>query len=72
MKPITIGSNCFIGARATLLPGTTIGKNCIIGACSVVKGNIPDDSIVVGNPARIIKNTKEWTKEILEKNDFIS
>lgn len=55
-KHIKIGNNSFIGARASILPGTTIGNNCIIGACTVVKGNIPDGSIVVGNPAKIIKN----------------
>ena len=57
---IKIGDNTFIGARVTILPGTEIGKNCIIGACTVVKGEIPDDSIVVGNPGRIIGNVVEW------------
>lgn len=52
--PITIGDNSFIGARASVLPGTSIGTNCIIGACAVVKGVIPNGSIVVGNPSRII------------------
>ena len=37
-KPIKIGNNSFIGARVSLLPGTTIGNDCIIGACAVVKG----------------------------------
>lgn len=59
-KKIVIGNDTFIGARVSILPGTTIGKCCIIGACSVVKGNIPDYSIVVGNPAKIIKDTREW------------
>lgn len=52
--PISIGENSFIGARASLLPGTKIGKNCIIGACTVVKGEIPDNSVVIGNPSKII------------------
>lgn len=68
--PIAIGDNSFIGARVTLLPGTFIGKNCIIGAGSVVKGNIPDNSIVIGNPARIIANTKEWATKKYEKADY--
>mgnify|MGYP004522003761 CR=1 FL=1 len=60
---ITIGDNSFIGARASLLPGTNIGKNCIIGACAVVKGNIPDGKIVVGNPGKIVGETKELYKK---------
>ena len=55
--PISIGDNSFIGARASLLPGTNIGKNCIIGACAVVKGTIPDNSVVIGNPCRILTST---------------
>lgn len=65
-KAISIGNNCFIGARSSILPGTIIGNNVIVGACSVVKGNIPDNCIVVGNPCKVIANTKEWaiSKEI--------
>ncbi|MEE0944422.1 MAG: acyltransferase [Clostridia bacterium] len=71
LNEIYIGENSFIGARASLLPGTHIGDNCIIGAGAVVKGNIPDDSIVVGNPAKIVGSTQEWTKRHIEKKDFI-
>ncbi|MCK5536211.1 MAG: acyltransferase [Bacteroidales bacterium] len=60
---IFIGENTFIGIRVIILPGTTIGKNCIIGAGAVVKGTIPDDSIVVGNPSRIVGNTRDWVKK---------
>lgn len=51
---IVIGDNCFIGIDSIILPNSTIGKNCIIGAGSVVRGNIPDNSVVMGNPAKII------------------
>ena len=44
--PITIGNNCWIGANAVILRGTTIGDNCVIGAGCIVKGNIPDSSKV--------------------------
>ena len=64
VKGISIGNNCFIGARATLLPGTTIGDNVIVGAGSVVKGNIPAGVIVIGNPAKIIKNTEEFGRKV--------
>lgn len=60
LESIIIGRNSFIGKRATILPGTTIGENVIVGACSVVKGKIPDNSIVVGNPGKIIGKTSEW------------
>ena len=60
LKHISIGENVFIGANSTILPGTEIGKNTIIGAGSVVKGKIPENSIVLGNPAAIVANTLEW------------
>lgn len=68
---IKIGNNCFIGARASILPNTIIGNNVIVGACSVVKGIIPDDSIIVGNPAKIIGNTAEYAKKHLESKDYL-
>lgn len=68
---IVIGDNSFVGARASLLPNTYIGKNCIIGACSVVKGKIPDNSIVVGNPAKIVGNTLEWAQKHKSLKDYI-
>ena len=53
-KPVVIGDNCYIGFRATILPGVTIGNNCVIGACAVVTKDVPENSIVVGNPARAV------------------
>ena len=70
-KDIFIGDNCFIGARASLLPGATIGKNCIIGACAVVKGSIPDDSIVIGNPSKIIGSVSEYAKKHIGLKDYM-
>ena len=71
IKPITIGRDTFIGARVTILPGTRIGQNCIIGTAAVVKGNIPDNSIVVGNPGKVIFNTNEWAKSKVMKKDWV-
>ena len=58
-KPVTIGNNVFIGMNSMILPGVTIGNNVIIGANSVVNKDIPDNSVVVGNPAKVIKNVHE-------------
>lgn len=46
-----------IGACTILFSGTTIGHNCIIGAGAVVKGQVPDYSILAGNPAKVIGKT---------------
>jgi len=54
-KPITIGKNSFIGARAMILPGVSIGDQAIVGAMSVITKNIPSDQVVAGNPARKIR-----------------
>jgi len=53
-KPITIGKNSFIGARAMILPGVSIGDQAIVGAMSLVSKNVPDHQIVAGNPAKKI------------------
>jgi len=55
-KPVRIGSRCFIGVSAVVLPGVTIGDDCIIGAGSIVTRNIPPGSVAVGNPARVIRS----------------
>ena len=52
---VTVGEGTIIGAGSTVIPGITIGEWCKIGAGSVVTKNIPNGSIAVGNPARIIK-----------------
>jgi acetyltransferase-like isoleucine patch superfamily enzyme len=51
---VYIGFGSWIGIGAVILPGVTVGRNCVIGANSVVVSNIPDHSIAVGSPARIL------------------
>lgn len=53
---VEIKENSWIGANSTILPFLTIGKNCIIGAGSVVTKNVPDNTIVVGNPAKKLRD----------------
>ena len=54
---IRVGQNTFFGLNCTILPGTTIGSDCVIGAGSVVRGNVPDGSVVMGNPAKVVMTT---------------
>jgi acetyltransferase-like isoleucine patch superfamily enzyme len=71
LKNISIGENCFIGANVILLPGTIIENNVIIGAGSVVKGKIPENSIVIGNPAKIVDQVSEFYRRHVNRQDFI-
>ena len=54
-RKIVISKNCFLGSNSTILKGTELGENCIVGAGSVVSGQFPDNCIIAGNPAKIIK-----------------
>ena len=57
---VTIGDNVFVGAESVVLPGVTIGNNVVIGANSTVTHDIPDNSVAVGSPARIISTLDEY------------
>lgn len=59
VDPIRIGSNCFIGGGATILPGVTVGDGAIVGAGAVVFDDVPPRSAVGGNPARVIRRNIE-------------
>ena len=63
-KPITIGDNVWIGANSTVLPSANIGNNVVIGANSLVNKDIPDNSIAVGNPCKVIKKKKSYNEDI--------
>ena len=54
--PVTIGDGTWVGARAMILPGVTIGKRVVVAAGSVVTRDVPDDVLVAGNPARVVRS----------------
>lgn len=62
---ITIHNNVFVGHGVIVLPNTEIGNNVIIGAGSVVKDNIPDNSVYAGVPAKYICSIKEYAEKCL-------
>lgn len=55
---VTIGDGCYIGANASIKEGLEIGKHCLIGMGSVVLNHVPENSVVVGNPAKFLRNVK--------------
>ena len=57
-KEITIGKNCFIGCNSIILKGTVLGDNCVVGAGAVVSGKFPANSVIVGNPGKVIRTLK--------------
>jgi maltose O-acetyltransferase len=54
-KPVSIGNDCWIGGNSVILPGVKIGNGCTIGAGSVVTKDLPDNTLAVGNPAKVIR-----------------
>jgi len=66
--PVRIGKYTFIGPHSCIMPGTIIGKGSIVTAYSFVKGIFPDYSIIAGNPAQVIGDTRDRDENILESN----
>lgn len=58
-KPIVIEDNVWIGGGAILLPGVRIGRNAVVGAGAVVPRDVPPNTVVVGNPARVIREIEQ-------------
>lgn len=59
VEPIYIKKNAWLGANVTVLPGVTIGKNSIVAADSTVTKDVPDNVIVVGSPAKVVREIEE-------------
>ena len=62
-KPVTIGNDVWIGANCTILPGVTIGNNVVIAAGAVVTKDVPDNCVVGGVPAKVIKEIENDVEE---------
>jgi acetyltransferase-like isoleucine patch superfamily enzyme len=65
---VVIKNNVYIGNNSLLMPGITIGNNVIVGAGSVVTKSVPDNSVVAGNPARIISDIEITKQQMLKYN----
>lgn len=63
---VYVGADTWIGQNAVILPGTRIGRHCVIGANAVVRGDVPDFSVAVGAPARVVRrfnsSSSEWER----------
>lgn len=68
-KPVTIGNNVWIGGRAVINPGVTIGDNVVVASGAVVTKDVPDNVVVGGNPARIIKNCNQLFSTVMQNRD---
>jgi len=62
LSTIEIGDYSFVGTGTILMPGCKIGKACIIGAGTVVRGDIPDYSIYIGSPGKIVGDSRKYLK----------
>jgi maltose O-acetyltransferase len=60
---VSIGKRVFVGAGAVILPGATIGDDSIVGALTVVRGDVPAGSVVVGNPAIIVSDVESFAEK---------
>lgn len=72
IKNVSIGNKVFVGADSLILPGVRVGNNVIIGAGSVVTKDVPDNSVVAGNPARFISTTDAYLSAQAEKKTEIN
>jgi acetyltransferase-like isoleucine patch superfamily enzyme len=59
LKGAVLEPGAKVGANCTLLPGVRVGRNSLVGAGSVVTRDVPEDAVVAGNPARVVKSIKQ-------------
>ena len=69
--PVRIGPDTWVATKVTVLRGTSVGRGCVLGAHAVVKGEIPDFSIAVGSPAKVVKNRKlSWETSAAQRAEL--
>lgn len=69
--PVRIGADTWVAAKVSILRNTMIGRGCVLGSHAVVRGEIPDYSIAVGAPARVVKNRKDaWVSTAAERAEL--
>lgn len=61
--PVTIGEGAWIGANSVILPGVTVGRGAVVGSASVVMKDVAPDTVVMGNPARLVRRLDEPAAE---------
>lgn len=71
-RPVTIGNSCWIGGHATINPGVVLGNNVVVASGAVVTKNFPDNVIIGGNPARIIKTIDETVTDLETVSDPVN
>ena len=62
-KPVTVGDHVLVGANAVVLEGVQVGANAVIAAGAIVTNDVPENAVVAGAPARVIKYRDEKTNE---------
>lgn len=67
-KKISVGDYVYIGIQSIIMPGVNIGNNCVIGAGAVVTHDIPDNSVAVGVPARVVKTADEYFEKVQKES----
>lgn len=67
--PIRIGDDCWFGASVIVMPGVSIGDRCVLGAGTLVTKDIPDDSLVLGSPGRVVR-TLNQDDDVLERTEL--
>ncbi|WP_313396176.1 acyltransferase [Sphingobacterium multivorum] len=69
VSSVRINNNVWIGANAVILAGITIGEHCVVGAGSVVTKDVPPFSVVVGNPAKVVKKWDDQQKKWIRNHE---
>lgn len=71
ISPIVIGNGVFVGARATIMPGSIIGDNVIVGTCSLVKGELESGYVYAGVPAKKIGTIEEYANKWMDSDKVL-